>query len=87
MDKSIFDIIDAVLDNGADKWYQIGRRMGFTNPEVAVCTGPIVTPRGKLESLISRKQQEVGDEQLRKLLISVCERLRILGAVMDQLRF
>lgn len=83
--KTLDDIIEAVVDHGADKWSQIGRRMGFPAADVTASTATMVTPREKLEHLIDLKRVEIGDENFRVLIFQVCEKVKIAGGVKDQL--
>lgn len=74
-----------MLDNGCDKWYQIGGKLGLKDGVITGSTAQISDQRDKLEHLIKLKQRDVGGKELEQLLLLVCNQVHILGAVKDQL--
>ena len=77
----------AVLRAGAYQWYQIGQQLRMFHGEITAATHSFPTDAGKLKALINVKRHELGEDQVKWMLLKVCDKIRygILGVVQDLL--
>lgn len=80
-------VIDAVVTNGSDKWYEIGLKLGLKDTDIMSGTHSIPTPAGKLRKVIELKRRQCYPVILETELLRACRTISspIIGAVEDDL--
>ena len=79
-------LITEVLEHGSDRWYPIGRTIGSTDAEIRAITHDKPNYTDKLLAIIEGKRRGgLDNEKLRERLLKACDKISILGAVMDGL--
>lgn len=80
-------IIEAVVKNGADRWFEIGWQLGMSHVQVKTTTSHIPSCTLKLRHIIDSKRAEVGNAALAEKLLDACRQISrpIIGAVQEEL--
>lgn len=78
-------IIDAVIANGQDQWYDIALKLGCTDAFVTSCTADKPRASSKLRVILEKKRSEVGDQEIGRLLLDVCRSIPhpIIGVILE----
>lgn len=79
-------IITAVIECGEDRWYQFGLELGIKDGAIASSTADKPTASSKLRKLLEVKAAASTVKTMLKELLKACHKLKIYGAVLDDLR-
>ena len=87
---SVYDpdvILSAVLQQGHDRWFSIGLKLGFTMSKINENANVFSLCANKLKALFEAKAQVVGRDEAAKQLVAACHYIPqpIMMAVKDQL--
>ena len=79
-------IVSAVIECGEDKWYQFGLALGLKDGKITSVTADKIVASAKLQKVIQAKTAIIGAKNMLKELLLVCRKLKIYGAVVDELK-
>ena len=68
-------IIRAVVDQGADQYFSIGRELGLNASKINATVSSIPTASGKLRAIIDRQRSALGEKKLVEELLAACKRI------------
>lgn len=66
-------IIKAVIDQGADQYFSIGRELGLNAAKINATVSAIPTASGKLRAIIDRQRSALGEKKLVQALLEACK--------------
>lgn len=87
-------IIQAAVSSGAELWFEIGQRMGFSAVRLRSATANKGGDSSKLRALVEVKQADFakdfgadsGTEKAMELLLSACQDVSIFQKILKELR-
>lgn len=81
------DVVTAVLKVGSNKWNLIGLALGLTDGEISSAASDKPTNAGKLQAIISKKRDELGEKKVARMLLEACRTIPepIIGSVLQHL--
>ena len=68
-------IIKAVVKQGADQYFAIGRELGLNASKINDTVSSIPTFSGKLLAIIERQKSALGEQKLAEELLAACKRI------------
>jgi hypothetical protein len=81
------EVVKAVLEEGPDRWYDIGRELGFKGGQLDDLVAGQTRGEQRLRRIIDEKINKVGEKKAIRALLNACASISspIIGSVRDTL--